>query len=124
MKSELCNAVPIDDRIPALFAPYGVSREVVEKVSGMMRFENYYGENDCSGCCPECMLTTESHCAHCAQFRRAGGVHIPEGYDYSHLIASPAKQDDKVFDTARFDVLLTEYDRILLGFGMRITWQV
>jgi hypothetical protein len=50
-------------------------------------------------------------------------VHIPEGYDYSHLIAIPAKQDDKVFDTSRFDVLLTEYDRILLGFGMRITWQ-
>ena len=89
----------------------------------MMRFENYYGENNCSACCPECMLT-ECHCAHCPQFRRAGSVHIPEGYDYSHLIASPAKQDDKVFDTARFDVLLTEYDRILLGFGMRITWQV
>jgi hypothetical protein len=51
-------------------------------------------------------------------------VHIPEGYDYSHLIASPAKQDDKVFDTARFDGLLTDYDRILLGFGMRITWPV
>jgi hypothetical protein len=89
----------------------------------MMRFENYYGENNCSACCPECMLTTECHCAHCPQFRRAGSVDIPEGYDYSHLIAIPAKQDDKVFDTSRFDVLLTEYDRILLGFGMRITWQ-
>ena len=89
----------------------------------MMRFENYYGENNCSACCPECMLT-ECHCAHCPQFRRAGSVHIPEGYDYSHHIASPAKQDDKVFDTARFDGLLTDYDRILLGFGMRITWQV
>ena len=81
-----------------------------------MRFGNYYGENDCSGCCPECMLTTESHCAHCPQFGRAGGVHIPEGYDYSHLIASPAKQDDKVFDATRFDGLLTDYDRLLLGF--------
>ena len=89
----------------------------------MMRFENYYGENNCSACCPECMLT-ECHCAHCPQFRRAGSVHIPEGYDYSHHIASPAKQDDKVFDTGRFDGLLTDYDRILLGFGMRITWQV
>ena len=52
----------------------------------MMHFENYYSENDCSGCCPECILTTQSHCTHCPQYGRVGGVCIPEGYDYSHLL--------------------------------------
>ena len=90
----------------------------------MMHFENYYSENDCSGCCPECNLTTQFHCTHCPQYGRVGGVRLPEGYDYSHLIASPVKQDAKVFDATRFDGLLTDYDRILLGFGMGISWHM
>ena len=51
-------------------------------------------------------------------------MHIPEGYDYSHLIAGPVKQNDKLFDATRFDGLLTDYDRILLGFGMRISLHI
>jgi len=90
----------------------------------MMHFENYYSERDCSGCCPECILTTQSHCTHCLQYGRVDGVRIPEGYDYSHLIASPVKQNDKLFDATRFDGLLTDYDRILLGFGMRISLHI
>lgn len=89
-----------------------------------MQFTNSYSEYDCAGCCPECILTTQTHCSHCPQYGRAGGVYIPEGYDYSHLVGGPAKQDNRVFDAARFDGLLTDYDRLLLKFGMHISWQL
>jgi hypothetical protein len=90
----------------------------------MMHSENHYCEHDCSGCCPDCILTTQPHCAHCPQYGRDEGAQIPEGYDYSHLVGSPAKQGDKIFDAARFDGLLTDYDRTLLEFGMGISWHV
>ena len=89
----------------------------------MKHFENYYSENDCSGCCPECILTTQSHCTHCPQYGRVGGVCIPEGYDYTHLVGNPAKHYGKVPDTKRFDELLTGYDQRLLS-DMHILWQV
>lgn len=89
----------------------------------MMHFENYYSENDCSGCCSECILTTQFHCTHCPQYGRVGGVGLPEGYDYSHLVGNPAKHDGKMPDTKRFDELLTGYDQRLLS-DMHILWQV
>jgi len=51
-----------------------------------------------------------------------GAVHLPNGCDSSLLIGSPLKQHDERFDAAQFDALLTDYDRILLRFGMRISW--
>ena len=88
----------------------------------MMHFENYHSENDCSGCCSECILTTQFHCKHCPQYGRVGGVRIPEGYDYSHLVGNPAKHDGKMPDTKRFDELLSGYDQRLLS-DMHILWR-
>ena len=45
---------------------------------------------------------------------------IPFCYDYSHLVGTSVNRPKKIVEAARFDELLTDYDRILLGFGMRI----
>lgn len=45
---------------------------------------------------------------------------VADRYDYSHLVGSPVKQHDKGFDAPQFDGLLTDYDRILLRFGMHV----
>lgn len=50
--------------------------------------------------------------------------HVPYSYDYSHLIGCSAKKHDKALDAELFDGLLTEYDRILLRFGMRVDWRL
>ena len=85
-----------------------------------MRFENSDREIECLGCCPECTVTTATHCGHCLQHGRTFAVHLPNGCDYSHLVGSPVKQHDKRYEAAQFDGLLTDYDRILLRFGMHI----
>jgi hypothetical protein len=51
-------------------------------------------------------------------------VPTPDGYDCSHLVSGPVAQHDKVFYAAQFDGLLTDYDRLLLKFGMHISWQL
>ena len=48
--------------------------------------------------------------------------HIPNRYDYRHLIGSPASEGDKEFDAARFDELLTDADRRLLQSDLQISW--
>lgn len=45
---------------------------------------------------------------------------IPYGYDYSHLVGSSVQQHSKAPHAVEFEELLTDYDRILLEFGMRI----
>lgn len=49
-------------------------------------------------------------------------VHLPNGCSSSHLVGSQAGQCDEGFDAAQFEALLTDYDRILLRFGMHIFW--
>jgi hypothetical protein len=51
-----------------------------------------------------------------------GAVHLPNGCDSSHLVGNALKQHHERFDAAQFDALLTDYDRVLLRFGMRISW--
>jgi hypothetical protein len=51
-------------------------------------------------------------------------VHLPNGCDYSHLVGEPAKQHDEGVHAEPSTELLTDYDRILLRFGMHIQWQV
>jgi hypothetical protein len=48
--------------------------------------------------------------------------HVPYSHDYSHLVTCPKKEHDKELDAEFFHGLLTEYDRILLRFGMRVEW--
>ena len=87
-----------------------------------MPIENYYRETDC-GCCFECSGTTLHHCMHCHQFAKRSAAAIEDGYDYRHLIGDPGMQRDKVADVNGFGQLLTDYDRILLRFGMRILYK-
>jgi hypothetical protein len=49
-------------------------------------------------------------------------VHLPNGCDSSHLVGSKVIQHNERFDAAQFDAFLTDYDRVLLRFGMRISW--
>jgi len=70
-----------------------------------MQFESSYNKS-------ECAKLTELDSV----------VHFPNGHDSCHLIDSPVKQIDEQFDAAQFDALVTDYDRILLKFGMHITW--
>lgn len=86
-----------------------------------MQLENYYGEVECK-CCFECMGITPPHCTHCPHYVQRTAAAIEDGYDYSHLVGDPGKQREKRFELTRFDELLTEYDRILLKFGMCILW--
>ena len=44
--------------------------------------------------------------------------------DDSHLADVGVKTQDNVFNADGFDGLLTDYDRMLLGFGMHISWQL
>jgi hypothetical protein len=50
-------------------------------------------------------------------------LHLPNGCDYSHLVGDPAKQRDKGVHAVPSTELLTDYDRLLLRFGMHIQWQ-
>jgi hypothetical protein len=45
-----------------------------------------------------------------------------EAGDYSHLIGPPAMEQYRGRNAPQFRALLTDYDRILLRFGMRIIW--
>lgn len=79
-----------------------------------MEFEkaNRKNKNGSTKLCGEYTLATESLAA----------VHLPNGCSASHLVDSRARQHDEGFDAAEFDALLTDYDRILLRFGMHISW--
>ena len=86
-----------------------------------MQSKNAY--DDCSRCCPECTVTRSNHCAHCPAYRQTVAARVEDRCDYSHLIGNPGKRPDNCFDAMQFDQLLSDYDRKLLGFGMRISWQ-
>jgi hypothetical protein len=84
-----------------------------------MPLENSYG-NECGECCPECTQSTASHCQHCPLSEEGFAVHLPNGNGCGHLLSSPVILPDQRLDAAEFDGLLTDYDRILLHFGMHI----
>jgi hypothetical protein len=87
-----------------------------------MQFENSYTESEWSGCCPECIGTMIVRCPHCSRNEKAGAVHLSNGCGDSHLVDDPAKQHDKTHAVPSTG--LTDYDRILLGFGMHILWDL
>lgn len=63
-----------------------------------MQFENPYGKNESAARCPR-------------------------WYDYSHLTGGSAQQRDEKANLAQRDRMLTDYDLILLQFGMHTLWQ-
>ena len=88
-----------------------------------MQFENSYSEIERSECCPECIGTT-APCSHFSRYGKTAAVHLPNGCDYSYLVGDPAKQHDQGVHAAPSSEFLTDYDRILLRFGMHILWQL
>ena len=86
-----------------------------------MRSENPNSEVERAPGCPECAGIT-THSPDCSQSAKNAVECLPLGYDYSHLVGSPLRESDQVFDAAEFDALLTADDRTLLRFGMRIAW--
>ena len=82
-------------------------------------------DSKCPSCCLECGAPKPDHYAHCSHCRDTTTASDIEAYDYSHLIGNPGlrheKVFDEIFDVAQFEGLLTDYDRILLGFGMHIS---
>ncbi|HTY83308.1 MAG TPA: hypothetical protein VMB19_03770 [Silvibacterium sp.] len=42
-------------------------------------------------------------------------------HDYSHLLDCPVEQEE--VQRTGFDALLSDYDRVLLRFGMHILWE-
>jgi len=63
-----------------------------------MRFENSYSKND-------------------------PAARVPDWYDYSHLAGGTVHQHDEEPNAAQFDRMLTDYDIVLLRFGMHILCQ-
>jgi hypothetical protein len=62
------------------------------------------------------------------QFENSNGknestARVPDGYDYSHLAARSVHQHDEQPNAAQFGRMLTDYDLVLLRFGMHISWQ-
>ena len=89
-----------------------------------MRFRNSYNSSKCPGCCPECIGATAPHCSHCSRSEKTAAVHLPNGGDYNHLVGDPERQHDKDVHAVPWTELLTDYDRILLRFGMHIQWEL
>ncbi|MBV8632523.1 MAG: hypothetical protein JOZ83_16465 [Silvibacterium sp.] len=50
------------------------------------------------------------------------GGPIANGYDHSHLVSCAVKPLEEP-QRALFDKMLTDYDRVLLRFGMHIIWE-
>ena len=71
--------------------------------------------------CPECRKIGV-HSPGCTRLVKSAIQFLPPGYDYSHLLDRTGRSSDHVFDAAHFGDLLTNEDRILLRYGMRITW--
>ena len=46
---------------------------------------------------------------------------VPKEYDYSHLVDRPV--EEQPIRRPGFDGMLSEYDRVLLKFGMHIVWE-
>ena len=82
-------------------------------------------ETECQSYCSECRAPLPDHYEECSQHGRIAAAAILGGYDYSHLIGDPGVLHRKVVDVTlevpQFKELLTDYDRILLSFGMHIS---
>jgi hypothetical protein len=60
--------------------------------------------------------------SHSSTERTPGLPPVSSHYDYRHLVGDPTKPYDSRPDSGLLDGLLTEFDQILLRFGMHIVW--
>jgi hypothetical protein len=70
-----------------------------------MLFENFYNANGSADNLHRSMAVAGS---------------VATGHDYSHLVDRPVKPRQEQVKRTDFDGMLTDYDRILLKFGMHI----
>jgi hypothetical protein len=83
-----------------------------------MQFGNLYRPDEREGCCPECTAPRPQAGEQCVRCGRTAVQRIADWYDYSHLVGNRGMRE------AGFDHLLTDYDQLLLQFGMHILWKV
>jgi hypothetical protein len=87
-----------------------------------MRFEKSPRKDENRGWCPECTWSAPLHHPCCPRQGNSAATLDQEEADYSHLIGPPAMDQYRGRNAPQFRALLTDYDRILLRFGMRIIW--
>jgi len=87
-----------------------------------MRFEKYSRKNEDVGWCTECTWSAPLHHPCCPQYENSALTLDRNEGNYSHLIGPPAMDQYRERKAVRFGALLTDYDRILLRFGMHILW--
>src|SRR6516164_3187384 len=87
-----------------------------------VQFRKSSGRNERLRWCRCCAAGMTAGCTHCSKQGTHIAVHLPNGRHYSHLVGSPMKLPGGNFDSARFKEMLTDYDRILLQFGMGVSW--
>jgi len=87
-----------------------------------MRFEGSARQYGSAGWCSECTWSAPLHHPCCPRRGESATALDREEWDYSHLIGPPAMEQYKVRRATQFSGLLTDYDRILLRFGMHILW--
>ena len=81
-----------------------------------MQFGSFYRRGECEDCCPECTAAQPPAGEQCARCGRTAAARVADWSGHNSVAGSPVKRED------RLDRLLTDYDRILLLFGMRISW--
>lgn len=82
-----------------------------------MQFETFSGQDECKDCCPECTAQQPASGEPCGRCGRTAVECIADWSDCNYIFGSPVKREEG------FDRLLTVYDRLLLQFGMHISWQ-
>ena len=82
-----------------------------------MQFGNFHNRNECEDCCPECTAPQPPCGEKCVRCGRTPAARVADWSDYNYIVGNPVKREDG------FVRLLTEYDQVLLQFGMHISWK-
>ena len=88
-----------------------------------MQFANFHSQNECEDHCPECTASPPPPGEQCVRCGRTAGERSTDWYNDSHLVGDPVTQHETGFNPAHFEELLTDYDRVLLQFGVHISWK-
>ena len=88
-----------------------------------MEFGDIYSRDECNNRCPECTAPQPPAGEQCVRCGRSAVQRVADWPDSNALLAEPAKQHKPRFNAAHFQELLTDYDCVLLTFGMHISWK-
>jgi hypothetical protein len=82
-----------------------------------MQSGHSYSRNEREDCCPECKAPQPPPGELCVRCGRSAVARLADWSDYNCIAGNAVKREDG------FDHLLTDYDRVLLQFGMHISWK-